>query len=53
MNANVFIATDTTFATDVLQSPTPVLVDWGEWCDPCKALAPMLAQLADGNKGTE
>ena len=53
MNAeHVFTTTDTTFATDVLQSPTPVLVDfWGEWCGPCKALAPMLAQLANDYGG--
>ena len=47
---HVFATTDTTFATDVLQSSTPVLVDfWGEWCGPRKALAPLLEQLA--NKG--
>ncbi len=40
--------TDTTFETEVLNSSTPVLVDfWAEWCQPCKMLAPHLDKVAE------
>ena len=44
--------TDASFQSDVLDSETPVLVDfWADWCGPCKMIAPALEEISDELSG--
>ena len=52
LSEKILHVTDDTFEQEVLQSQTPVLVDyWAEWCGPCKMIAPVLDQIATDYAG--
>ena len=52
MSEHIHHVTDANFKSDVLESSTPVLVDyWAEWCGPCKMIGPIVDEVATAYEG--
>ena len=50
--SNAKAVTDATFSDEVLKSDKTILVDfWAEWCGPCRAVSPILDQIAEEHAG--